>query len=115
MNLGNNPRKDSALQSGVCDGIAVNMPFRRSARNHLPSHAVVLKCVLKCLRISLPYGETREVVTTRFTELMKEGKAGYEFPEQFSIPPSFVGFAELVVGRILHGCRIIKVDNRILW
>ena len=53
-NLGNNPRVVGAEAGGV-DGIALEMPSRRKARNQRPSHSTLLETLLRCVPIRLPY------------------------------------------------------------
>ena len=72
MNLGENPR---VLGAGGGGGvIATQMPRRRSARNHRPSHESVKEILLRCLPIRLTHGEGRKAVASRFHDAMKEGK-----------------------------------------
>ena len=73
QNLGNNPRVYGAEEDGG-DGISMEMPSRRKARNQRPSHRMLLETLLKCVPIRLPHGEGRGAVASRFREAMKGGK-----------------------------------------
>ena len=72
-NLGNNPRVFGASE-GFDDGVSAEMPSHRSARNYIPSHAMVLETLLRCLPMSMPNGEGREAVKSRFQDAKSVGK-----------------------------------------
>ena len=73
MNLGNNPRVHGDAVVGGIGMMAVAMPAGRRERNYLPSHSMVLQVLLKCVPISLPYGEGREMVQRRFGDAILKG------------------------------------------
>ena len=72
MNLGNNPRVLGAEEGG--EAIASKMPRCCLARNHRPSHEMVMETLLRCLPIRLTHGEGWKTVSSRFDDAMKERK-----------------------------------------
>ena len=74
MNMGDNPRVHGGDGGDSC--VAAVMPERRSARNYLPSHKVVLETLLKCVPKCLPNERSRGSISQSFYLAQENSKEG---------------------------------------